>query len=589
MARPLAGVLLALAALIVLALGWGEVFAPLVHTTFGASLVPGPQGAAVARVQPHSKAAALGLRPGDGVDVSALSLSDRYRLMVAASPDGTAVTVPIVRGGIRKIVTFRAQNSAAIGARQPPVPVALLANVTISLLIVALIALRRPSLATAALVLYGTGAVTTYAVIAQFTWLPNPLFGFAGVFVNTAFATLPLLALLPFLARFPEAPATPTARLRMHVADGIFIAGAILLTLEAIYEPLTFQSWPVVNAAQAFIVVPVFVFAAASYREASGENRRRIAWALVGFAVSAVAYAAWNVLGALYQSAPFISPLLATLQVLQSALPVALAYAILRHRVIDVGFALNRTIVYAVITTLAVVVVSSVDWLGGRLLSGQRMALAVEAFVAISFGFALNFIHGWTERFIDRVVFRQRHIASKHIEYRIGALAFAASSDAVDEALAHDAPQILDLSSAAVFSREASSGPFQRRASTGWSAETVAALEDDSLLLRTLRSVERPIFLDDAAIALSNVPVGITRPVLAIPIVTQHELIGFALYGSHRDGASLDSEEVSLLARLTAAAGNAYGAVEARRWRERVAALEESMRALQTAPLRRTS
>jgi hypothetical protein len=56
--------------------------------------------------------------------------------------------------------------------------------------------------------------------------------------------------------------------------------------------------------------------------------------------------------------------------------------------------------------------------------------------------------------------------------------------------------------------------------------------------------------------------------------VTQHELTGFALYGNRADGASPDPEEVSLLARLAAAAGNAYGAVEARHWRERAAELE---------------
>ena len=60
--------------------------------------------------------------------------------------------------------------------------------------------------------------------------------------------------------------------------------------------------------------------------------------------------------------------------------------------------------------------------------------------------------------------------------------------------------------------------------------------------------------------------------------------IAVALYGSHTDGASPDPEEVSLLARLTASAANAYGAVEARQWRERANALEESIRPLTTAP-----
>jgi hypothetical protein len=35
-------------------------------------------------------------------------------------------------------------------------------------------------------------------------------------------------------------------------------------------------------------------------------------------------------------------------------------------------------------------------------------------------------------------------------------------------------------------------------------------------------------------------PDGPERPVLAIPIVAQHELLGFAIYGARRDGASLE-------------------------------------------------
>jgi len=48
-------------------------------------------------------------------------------------------------------------------------------------------------------------------------------------------------------------------------------------------------------------------------------------------------------------------------------------------------------------------------------------------------------------------------------------------------------------------------------------------------------------------------PDGPARSVLAIPIVAQHELLGFAIYGARRDGASLDPEEVSLEEALRAA------------------------------------
>jgi hypothetical protein len=127
--------------------------------------------------------------------------------------------------------------------------------------------------------------------------------------------------------------------------------------------------------------------------------------------------------------------------------------------------------------------------------------------------------------------------------------------------------------------------PFKRNAATGWALENAIDVDPESLLVRSLRSLERAMFLDDAAIVPVNFPVGTQRPVLAIPIAAQHELIGFVLYGRHSDGASLDPEEVSLLTRLTSTASKAYGAVEARQWRERAAALEEAFRGLPSSPM----
>jgi hypothetical protein len=587
MSRPLVGYLLAAFAIAALVLAWGERFAPLNATTFGIRLQPHGADAFVSSVNPESDAAKLGVLPGDVVEISKISLSDRYRLMTGSSPVGTPVTVPIAHGNSTRVVTIKAMHGYIARGNFGVNGSMFLFSATVTLLIVAFVALRQPSLATAALVLYGTGTLTTYNAIAQFSWLPNPIFGVVGVMINAVFGQLPALALLPFIVRFPRTPGAGVARTRMHVADVIFICGAIVAVIQATFEPLTFASWSTFDLWSAIFsgaIAPAF--AVIAYTDASGEERRRVAWVLTGFVISAIAYAGFNVGDAnLVTTNDWWAPGVTLIsQIFQTALPLALAYAVLRHRVLDIGFVLNRTAVYAVMTTLVIAVVGFIDWLATLLLSEQRLALAIEAVVTISFGFALNWIHARMDTLLDRVVFRQRYIAEKRIEYRIGALGFAASTDAVDEALGADAAQILDLSSAAVFRRLSPTAPFQRRVTTGWSTENITSVDPDSLLARTLRSVERPLFLDDIALVPTGFPEGVLRPILAIPITAQHELIGVALYGNHRDGASPDPEELSLLTRLTAAAANAYGAVEARQWRERANALEESIRSLTTAP-----
>ncbi|HZY99802.1 MAG TPA: GAF domain-containing protein [Candidatus Baltobacteraceae bacterium] len=582
MNRPIVGYILAFLAIAMLCLVFGEALAPLAHTTFGVRIVPSGNRAAVGRILPDSAAYEAGVRVGDQIDVMSMTIGGRMRLRTSASPIGTQIAVPIVRNGQRRFVTF-------VSGPRPTGSVfaswQFLLSALVTLLIVAVIAWRKPSTATAALVLYGMGACTTAGIVAQFSWLSEPWYTIVGVFIISAFSTLPIAALLPFIVRFPYPPVTREARIRMHVADGLFWATAILCLIETLYEPVLYVSWFAFDMAVTMgLMAIVLIFAVLVYRDATGEERRRIGWVMAGLIVSAAGYTAFNIIDTYIVSGWTAPPgVVAATQLLQCALPLALAYAVLRHRVLDIGFALNRTMVYGAITALVVAVVSLVDWLSSRVISEQRWALALEAVITIGFGFALNFIHGKTERLIDRIVFRARHLAEKRIEYRIGALGFSSSAAAVDEAVADDAPRILDLSSAAVFGRLAEKEPFTRKASFGWSGESTVSVADDSLLVRTLRSLERPIVLDDVAIVLDSAPSGAARPAIAIPIVTQHELIGFALFGNRRDGALPDPEEIGLLAKLCAAAGNAYGAVEARQWRERAATLERSLANLMPA------
>ena len=579
MNRPAAGYLLAAITLAILALTVASFFAPVERMRFGIGLVPDGANARVVSVAPWSEASRLGVRPGDVVDLGALSLADRYRLQIDSSPVGTPLTLLLMRAGAARTITIHAVAMPRSVLRFNDFIASTLTASTISLLIIALVVWRRPSLATAALVLYAAGAPQSFLVIVLFSGLPDLFFGAIGVLCSVVIASLPLWALAPFIVRFPEPPQSPQERTTARIADTMLLIAAIAFTIEAIYEPLLYRTWSAFDTSSTYMAfVVVVVFTAIAYRRTAGEQRRRVAWVLAGFIVTAAAYTVFDLAdGSLFLGGQGSRFIVDAALVLQVALPLALGYAILRHRVLDIGFAINRTMVYGVMTALVVVVVSLIDWLTTRLLSEQRVALAVEALMTIGFGVTLNWLHGRTERLIDRIVFHARHLAEKRIEYRIGALEFASSIDLVDLAVAFEAPRILDLHSAAVFRRSAENEPFVRAAATGWSDLDAPEVSADSLLVSTLRSLERPIVLDDVAIEDDRFPRGDARPALAIPIVSQHELIGFALFGNRRDGALPDPEEVTLLARLCRAAGSSYVMVEARRWREHAAALESSL------------
>jgi hypothetical protein len=574
--KPFAGIGLAFFALLVLALAWGEYFSPLNRSTFPLILTQGKAGPAIGYVDPRA-AATLRVAAGDAVDLTGLSLSARMRLQMG-SPAGTTLTVPVEHDGVWSPRTLVSEpRPFTLSWRQVP----FLFTATFSLLVLALIAARRPSIATAALVFFGCGTVTVEPFAAEFSWLPDPLFGAVAALVVAAFADLPLFALIVFVTRFPHAPRSPAARARARAGDGLFVVAAIAVTVLTLREPILFESWSgAYTLLDGIGTIATIIFAVLAYRDASGEERRRIGWVLAGFCVSAAAFFFNDLLfpktfgsasDDLRRAVRYFA------DVSQCALPLALAYAVLRHRVIDVGFALNRTLVYAVLTGAGVVVIGFVDWLSGKLISEGRLALAAEALVTIGFGALLNSLHARVERLIDRAIFRARYVAQSRIEHRIAAMAFATSEATIDAALTDDAASVLDLSSAAVFRRDDASRPFARRRAMHWPADASLELDDESLLVRTLRAVERPLFLADLAIDEPALPTGPAAPALAIPIATLHEVLGVVLYGNERDGGSPDPEIVALLAKLAAAAGGAYTMVEARRWRERAAELERAI------------
>ena len=576
MKRTLAGWGLFLAALLLLGIAWGEWLSPAPQSSFGVTYAYSPNAMTVTAIKKNTKAARSGLRMGDVVDLAAMSMTERIRLVVK-TPAGTHLRVPILRNGRAMAVTL-------ISYQRPRPSIfsngwlALEINATISLLIFAIIGLRRPSTSTAALVFYGGGAITTFSAAGEFSNLPDALYGGVAVVVLGFFSTLPVFALPSFLARFPTIPPTRAGRLRVHFADALFGIALLASMYEAVFEPAFDFSWPAFSQVMGLVgLFAGLVFASIAFLESAGESRRRIAWVLAGLIVSDVAYLILDELAPLFSNAAQPAWVLTTNQIAnlaQVAFPIALAYAVLRHRVIDLNFALNRTVVYGLLTTLVVIVVTLVDWITSRLLSQTRVAIAVEAVVTIGFGLTLNWLHGRVEALVDRIVFRERHIAERRIEQRIAALPYATSETSVDLAMSTEAVKVLQLKSAAVFRRADINEPFRRVSDEGWPANSLRQIDRDSLLVRSLLAEERTFFLADLAIDHEGLPHGDSKPILAVPISAQHELLGFALYGAERDGASPDPQKIALLNRLAEASSTAYSMVEARRWRARVGELE---------------
>jgi hypothetical protein len=329
-----------------------------------------------------------------------------------------------------------------------------------------------------------------------------------------------------------------------------------------VYDPATTQVWLVVDVLVVLAAIMVF---AQTYRRSDGVTRARLRWALLGLGVAMVNLAAWLT----FWSAPFmtadtnvgsqLTPGHWLFAVSAGVLfPVSFGYAVLRERVVDVQFAVSRTLVFGIVSTLVVVFLAVLHWLLGRMIEHAGLAFGLEGLAAVGLGLVLHRASHRINLLVDRVLFQKHHQAEERLRRVTAALPFAADERNIAEALVTEPVRYLELASAALFYRESPEGPLRRVLAHGWAESHATSLEADALLVRYLQAEHAPLRLDDPQLLPTGLPEGAALPVLAIPIVNQHALSAVVLYGSHANHTLVDPDEVELLQALTKAAAAAH-------------------------------
>jgi len=91
------------------------------------------------------------------------------------------------------------------------------------------------------------------------------------------------------------------------------------------------------------------------------------------------------------------------------AVPLGYTYAVLRHRVIDVGFVLTRALSLTILTTVLVVLFFVVESLLVRLAVGHAESMLVQIGFSLGLGMLFNKARAWLEGRLERVLFRRRY------------------------------------------------------------------------------------------------------------------------------------------------------------------------------------
>jgi hypothetical protein len=524
-------------------------------------------GGQVVGVLAGSPAARAGIRVGDRADLRRADTT--ARMFIAGDTlltQGERLTLPIVDQGHTAIRSIVAMPTTPLG------------RITVALVAVSAIAYSL----LAAWLVVGSGTITAYALaLFALSLFQSPLLDVFGPLMLPMFVIISLIsALAPLgLVVFALHACDEVLSRPRRVLQAIAILATIPFLIAMLSESLGSVILPgyrvaiddryVAYGPAGFTTVAFLILIARYFR--NPDMRSRIAWLLPSMAVLLLisfpqpAYADF-----LSGTAINTLPLLAV---------VLLTYAILKSHLIDVRFVVSRAVVYGSLTSAALALIGLLDWVLGGVLASSRLALPIEAVVAVGIGFWLNALHGRVENLVETLLFRTRRRAEERLARIARGLERSDDPSLIAVGLVDEAASALELASAALFDRS-QDGTFSRVAAIGWSDDHASVLGPHDPFILELAGADGPFRLEGGLHITGAPSDGLAKPRLAVPIRCRGTLVAFTLYGSHVGGADLDPAETQLVARVADAAAYDYDRADAAHLREVVAELQAALAAL---------
>lgn len=553
---------LALAFVVALALFWivlaGIMWGGLDGGYYGWNL--GSDGRTIVYVTPGSKVDKAGITAGDRVDWATLPLLGRTNLALEESaPLDGLLTLTVFHGGAARTVSMLPTRWE--DHEQNQTRVSFIVQIVLIGIGVALVCLRPSRMTWGFLVawLSWPTAIWSEHDTAKFL-LVN---GSASLLLGVSAA-----GLLTFVSRFPkDRPQGALVYLdRLAIPYGTLVA-ALGLSLDvmiaySVVPPPQWLAFMIQSGVPALTAATLLLALVISYATTSSADRQRILPVLAAFAFLELATAVYQIYIANFTGGFGQYAFADCIVIGQLLLAVAVAHGIIKNRVVDLSFTISRTLVYTVLTSILLGAFALVDVVSAHLFEHLQIALFLEALVALAFGIWLKRLHAQIDGFVDRVLFRHRHLAEERLHRTARTLTHAESATFIDEALVIEASDAFDLASAAVFRAEGDA--FVRVVDVGWKSDDVTTIQQDDHLVVNLRAELQAIDLLTVRWPRADVPKGLEHPILAIPLVVRHEVLGFVLYGGHKGGEAIDPDENRTLVHLAHAAASAYEHIRAK-------------------------
>ena len=296
-------------------------------------------------------------------------------------------------------------------------------------------------------------------------------------------------------------------------------------------------------------VVGIFTLIATFWRE-RGVDRKRVGWIIAGFTA---AFAARG--GADFSDiyGPLFIPGISSWQqfvpeVFQVAIPLTVAYAVVRHQALNVGFVANRTLVYGLFLCVGFAAFALLDVLATKRFAHNQFEIGLDVAVALAIGLSFQFVHPRAIRVIDRVFLPERYHAAIALDKLRATLGLIRNDDRMPNRAVETVAKELMLSSLAIF-KKVPDGGYVRYVAAGWPKGTAWHIFPGEPLSRSFAARAGVVAIDGAS-AEVNFPPEPGRPKLGIALSAQTGTERLILVGAHVNGRRPDRDEVRGIASL---------------------------------------
>jgi hypothetical protein len=493
----------------------------------------------------------------------------RAELVMAATPDRPARKIDIV-------------------AKQRPyngwVLVVLLLDQLAAILVIlaaAWLVWTRPGIMTWGFFLYviwfNPGQSAQYYALLQ---LYSPVALLAQGLAGAAAQGVGLAGFMWFALRAPTDETT--ARWRPIERSLPFVAVALVLLLALSYANLLGYPTEIVTrigvASGLVVAVCGFLILLARRRELPLKDYQRLRWVIWGCVIGlpALVFADAGTTTTLLDFLwPGYSPpeqLWGLIYLVNGVLCLLVSEALRKPYVVKVSIPLRRVTILGLLLSLPILFLhEGIDHIREGI--SEKVTLPAWAWVGIAavILFLTSKIHDNAVHYLDWLFNRSVARAGE----RLGdAVLKSKNYGEVESQLVQGVHNALRLASASIFREQGR--VFRRTAADDtWEGATRVLDPHDPLLAPA--QANRPYDVDAAAATRNDLPDGLTRPILAVPVGDRLRCLGLALYGPHATGNALSHEERSMLAELADKAASAFMQINDDQLRRRIAALESEL------------